>query len=82
MFTFLYYYVHLFLIVYNMCHRQPQMRQQLRVEDPMDPRNLDCKVTHAHSCEALSQPYGSHWNEIVWLDYHPHSQCHLLILLK
>ena len=31
----------------------------------MDSKNLDHRVTHAHSYEALSHPSGSQWSDVV-----------------
>ena len=51
--------------MYDMHHRQPQTREKLRIGDPMETRNLDYWVTHAHLYEALSHPSGSHLSEVV-----------------
>ena len=46
-----------------MHQKQPQTREQFRVGDPVDPQNLNCRITCAHSYEC--DPSGSHWGEVV-----------------
>ena len=49
----------------NMCHRQQQTKEQFRMGDHMDEKELYCMVTHAQSFEALPDPSGLQWSEVV-----------------
>ena len=40
-------------------HRRQQPKEQFHVSDTMDPRDLDCKVMQAHSCERLPPSPGA-----------------------
>ena len=48
-----------------MHHRQLQGKEKFRVGDPVDPRDLDCRVTHAQLYKALPHPSGLHWSKEV-----------------